>query len=300
MLNVVFIGKNQMFSTAVLESILAHCHVTQILVSGNRRFRHFSFLRNLIPGRRRQSLARIAKHRNIPIDRISRSRLTSVETLIRTHSPDIILITSLDFLLPPSTIEIPRIGCFNFHPSILPDYRGPFPWFWQYHDLRLTMGMTLHGLTDKEDEGPVVDQRAFNIPVGQDIGRTMLQATNIAEDMAIRFVSKIGIGDAAQIGYQKQPEGSGTRRARRVSASETFIDWNTWGLERVWHYLAGTYPWVSEIHYPLSQFNWLRASGISTEKSRPPWGKVLWDNHGIYVSHPKGRIRMRLARPHFR
>jgi len=41
--------------------------------------------------------------------------------------PDVIVVAAYGQILPPAVLDIPRYGCLNIHPSLLPRYRGPAP-----------------------------------------------------------------------------------------------------------------------------------------------------------------------------
>ncbi len=41
--------------------------------------------------------------------------------------PDFIVVAAYGQILPPAVLEIPRLGCINIHPSLLPRYRGASP-----------------------------------------------------------------------------------------------------------------------------------------------------------------------------
>lgn len=48
--------------------------------------------------------------------------------------------------------------CLNFHPSILPYYRGPAPSYWCIYNEENYSGYTLHRMTEKIDQGEILFQ----------------------------------------------------------------------------------------------------------------------------------------------
>jgi methionyl-tRNA formyltransferase/RimJ/RimL family protein N-acetyltransferase len=69
-------------------------------------------------------------------------------------------------LLPAEVFTAPPMGSFNIHPSLLPDYRGGLPIFWQVFDGHQESGITLHHIDAGIDTGAIVSQRHFEIPCG--------------------------------------------------------------------------------------------------------------------------------------
>ena len=49
---------------------------------------------------------------------------------IRALEPDLVCVVSYGIILPKSFLKIPKLGCINVHPSMLPKYRGPAPIQW--------------------------------------------------------------------------------------------------------------------------------------------------------------------------
>ncbi|MDI7258437.1 MAG: formyltransferase family protein [Thermodesulfobacteriota bacterium] len=52
----------------------------------------------------------------------------------------------------------------NFHPSILPFYRGPVPTYWCIKNCEERTGYTLHRITEKIDDGEILFQEV--VPIG--------------------------------------------------------------------------------------------------------------------------------------
>ncbi|RAP39078.1 hypothetical protein DID80_01010 [Candidatus Marinamargulisbacteria bacterium SCGC AAA071-K20] len=86
-----------------------------------------------------------------------------LENHIKSISPDYIFVFGLSHKIPDSLISIPKVAAINAHPSLLPDLKGPNPWYWAiYHRLKTT-GITLHHLSSEFDCGDIVSQIPFSI-----------------------------------------------------------------------------------------------------------------------------------------
>jgi methionyl-tRNA formyltransferase len=94
--------------------------------------------------------------------KILSSLLTGVE-------PDIVLTLKFPFRLPPSVLSLPRLGAVNFHPSMLPHYRGPNPIGWQILQNEPFMGLTFHRMSKDYDTGPIILQDRLPITEDDDI-----------------------------------------------------------------------------------------------------------------------------------
>jgi methionyl-tRNA formyltransferase len=60
-------------------------------------------------------------------------------------------------------LDLPRLGAFNMHGSLLPKYRGRAPINWAVLHGEPRIGMTLHRMVKRADAGAVVDQDGVDI-----------------------------------------------------------------------------------------------------------------------------------------
>jgi methionyl-tRNA formyltransferase len=68
--------------------------------------------------------------------------------------------------VPQAFCTIPRHGTIQFHPSLLPEHRGPSSINWAIIQGRSRTGLTIFRPTDGLDEGPVILQK--EVPIGPD------------------------------------------------------------------------------------------------------------------------------------
>ena len=78
-------------------------------------------------------------------------------------SPDLIVVAAYGLMLPPETLGVPRLGCLNVHPSLLPRYRGPSPVVSAILDGDPITGVTIMSVDEGMDSGPILAQREMPI-----------------------------------------------------------------------------------------------------------------------------------------
>jgi methionyl-tRNA formyltransferase len=81
-------------------------------------------------------------------------------------SPDLITVACFPRRFPRAVLDLPRHGCWNVHPSLLPRHRGPAPLFWAFRDGDTETGVTVHIMDDGIDSGDILLQQAIPIPEG--------------------------------------------------------------------------------------------------------------------------------------
>ena len=85
-----------------------------------------------------------------------------IETLKKIN-PDIIIVVAFR-KIPDEIIDIPHLGAFNLHASLLPQYRGAAPINWAIINGETQTGITTFLLSNKIDSGNILMQCNLDIP----------------------------------------------------------------------------------------------------------------------------------------
>lgn len=190
------------------------------------------------------------KKKHIPYNFIWRNNANEVSIWIKDLKPDLIVIFGMSQLLKIDILKIPSLGVINLHPSFLPSYRGPNPDFWQYYDMELNPGATVHYVNEGEDTGDIICQDRINIPLGtKSTERLDKLIGELGVSLMLKAIHAIAQRTAVRV---PQPKQSPTLRARNLNLEEhtQVIDWENWPIERVWHVLRGTEQWLNSIAQP--------------------------------------------------
>ena len=82
---------------------------------------------------------------------------------IREMKPDLILSVYYRHMIGQAILDIPPLGAFNMHGSLLPKYRGRAPINWAVLHGEPRIGMTLHRMVKRADAGEIIDQESIDI-----------------------------------------------------------------------------------------------------------------------------------------
>ena len=98
-------------------------------------------------------------------------------------NPDIILVGSWGERISKEIYDIPKIATINAHPSLLPKYRGPNPYYWVIKNQEQTTGVSFHLVDGDYDTGAILAQEEIKIypsDTGETLkGRTVLTARGV-------------------------------------------------------------------------------------------------------------------------
>ena len=124
----------------------------------------------------------LAAHGNNDCEILYAANLSRLRELAASTSHDVRLISFLNnLIIPRDVLHSFRLGAYNFHPGS-PEYPGTAPEAWACYDQVAEFGATLHEMTEKVDEGSIIDVELFPVPkrshrlVYASIGRKMALA----------------------------------------------------------------------------------------------------------------------------
>lgn len=171
------------------------------------------------------SLREIEARYGIPV--IGSRDVNNAPTLahLRAWQPDLIVSVYLNQLIKTDVLTVPRLGCLNIHPALLPRNRGLFPYFWVLANGDPETGVTLHWVDEKFDTGHILLHEA--IPVQPDDTITSLAHTcaQVGARLLTQGMDLIEGGDPprvaqqeSQVTYHSWPSPEDQRRFRERGA----------------------------------------------------------------------------------
>jgi len=146
--------------------------------------------------------------------------------------PDLVCVYSMSELLRENIYRIPRCGTINLHPSLLPKYRGPNPYFWILLNEEKESGATIHYIDKGEDTGNILAQEAFSVSDAMTMSELRSASVNLGVQLMLGVIDRLENGSVATV---RQPLNSPTVRARRVKPGEyhSLIQWEEWPSARI-------------------------------------------------------------------
>jgi len=108
--------------------------------------------------------------------------------LLYKHSPDLILMATFKQVLKENILGLPPLGVVNFHPSLLPSYRGPCPTNAVLINDEKSTGISIHYVTEEIDEGNILLQRSIAISETDNDGRLRQKLATLAGEITPELV----------------------------------------------------------------------------------------------------------------
>ncbi|MDY3362574.1 methionyl-tRNA formyltransferase [Riemerella anatipestifer] len=130
-------------------------------------------------------------------------------------------------MMPKVLFEIPRLGTFNLHASLLPDYRGAAPINFAIINGETTTGVTTFFINEKIDEGNILLQKELSIAPDEDAGSLHDRLMTIGGELIVETLDGLSTNSITE---QPQPNVAEPKNAFKIFKEDTKINWNDTGV----------------------------------------------------------------------
>lgn len=161
-------------------------------------------LRSLrVPIQGRGSLSEVASAHGLEVLPTTRINAKGTLEAVRARRPDLLLVAAFDQILKAPILAVPRLGCVNVHPSLLPARRGPNPFYWTIAEGDARTGVTFHRIDEGIDTGELLLQEAIDVADGETEATLQQRSARVAARLAPDVVRGLREGTLAS---RPQPE----------------------------------------------------------------------------------------------
>ncbi|WP_367757607.1 methionyl-tRNA formyltransferase [Flavobacterium sp. WC2430] len=125
-------------------------------------------------------------------------------------------------MLPKVVWEMPKLGTFNLHASLLPNYRGAAPINWAIINGEEKTGVTTFFIDDKIDTGAMIMSSETAIDPEENAGQLHDRLMHLGSDTVIKTLDLIETGNVTTT---IQEESSDIKTAYKLNKENCKIDW---------------------------------------------------------------------------
>lgn len=152
--------------------------------------------------------------------------------------PDVIVVAAFGQLLPQGVLCIPRYGCLNIHPSLLPRYRGASPVAAAILAGDEFTGVTIMLMDKGRDTGPILTTAQIPLSAQDNTGTLTDKLSSIGARLVVESLAYWTRGELAP---RPQNEAEATY-CKPISKEDGKIDWSLPALE-LWRRVRAFNPW---------------------------------------------------------
>lgn len=202
-------------------------------------------------------------------------------------------------MLPEIVWNMPRLGTFNLHASLLPQYRGAAPINWAVINGDTETGITTFFLKHEIDTGEIIDQVRIPINSNDDVEAVHDRLMMLGGDLVVKTVDALLNGTVTTVPQEElMHDNEPLRPAPKIFKETCKIDWSK-GAKRAYDFVRGLSPypaaWTELVNEKGERLTLkvFKASMELDPSTQHPTGTLLTDNKThLSIALPDGYIHL--------
>jgi methionyl-tRNA formyltransferase len=197
--------------------------------------------------------------------------------------PDVIVVAAFGQILPPAVLDLPRLGCVNVHPSLLPKYRGAAPINWAIINDEPKTGVTTYLMDEGMDTGAILLTREVEIGPDETAQELGTRLADVGGELVVETIKGLKEGTLQPAPQDEQ----GVSYAPPLKKADGLIQWEA-EAGQIRNRIRGMIPW------PVA-FTWWQGKRMKLFRGRigdgagAP-GEITSTDNGLEVACAKGSL----------
>lgn len=214
-LRLVFMGTPE-FAVPSLEALVsAGCQVVAVITAPDKPKGRGQELRG-------SPVKESALKHNIPVLQPTNLKSPEFQEELRSYKADLQVVVAFR-MLPEAVWAMPRLGTFNLHASLLPQYRGAAPINWAIINGEKETGVTTFFLRHEIDTGRIIFQEKEMILDDDNVGSLYERLMHKGAGLVVRTVKAVESGNFPAV---DQPATGELRAAPKIFKETCAINWH--------------------------------------------------------------------------
>ncbi|NBB93224.1 MAG: methionyl-tRNA formyltransferase [Gammaproteobacteria bacterium] len=185
------------------------------------------------------------------------------QSALARYRPELLVTAAYGLLLPRQVLEMPVLGCWNLHASLLPRWRGASPINQAVLAGDAETGVSLMEMETGLDTGPVLLERAVSIADGETAGNLHDRLAKLAAEVLVEALDAL---EAGRLPPARAQDDARATHAPLIAKSDAEIDWRA-SAARIDRMVRAYQPW------PVAWGSLGGASGVRIHRARPAAGR---------------------------
>jgi methionyl-tRNA formyltransferase len=121
-------------------------------------------------GKPEDPLKTFAREKGLTVHQPKSWKTPEALELMKSFKADVCMMAYVLLFVPQPVLDAPRLGTFQYHPSLLPAHRGPSSINWPIAMGKTRTGLTIFWPNEGLDEGPILLQKTVEIGPDETLG----------------------------------------------------------------------------------------------------------------------------------
>ncbi|MBP5797161.1 MAG: methionyl-tRNA formyltransferase [Bacteroidales bacterium] len=185
-------------------------------------------------------------------------------------------------MLPAAVWKMPRLGTFNLHASLLPQYRGAAPINHAIINGETVTGLTTFFLNEEIDKGAVILQESVAIRPDETAGELHDTLMHLGNRMVVETIRRIETNQIQPITQEALAQGAVLKEAPKIFKDFCYIPWEK-DCKAIYNLIRGLSPYPAAhttLRSDTGEVLELKVYASEMELGQPmePCGTVVTDN----------------------
>lgn len=179
-----------------------------------------------------------ASEQNLPVFQPEKLRNPEFLEQMKSLNADVFVVVAFR-MMPKMLFELPKLGTFNLHASLLPDYRGAAPINYAVINGENITGATTFFINEKIDEGNILLQESLEIYPEENAGNLHDRLMEMGSKLVVKTLDGLAENSIAE---QPQPFVEHPKNAFKIFKENTKIKWNN-HTKDIYNFIRGMSPY---------------------------------------------------------
>lgn len=215
----------------------------------------------------------------------------SFGNLLKSWSPEIIVVIAYGQIIPRHILSIPPQGCINVHASLLPKYRGAAPIPWAILKGEKRTGVTTMFMDEGLDTGPILLTRETEIGLEESAGELHDRLAQIGSDLLLQTLEGLEEGKL----IPQLQDNSQATYAPKITKEMARLNWQKPATE-LFDHLRAFDPWPGAFTFFNNRlFKMFRPrffAGMEEITKEPPGTIVGLSSEEIIIATGRGYLKI--------
>jgi methionyl-tRNA formyltransferase len=199
-------------------------------------------------------------------------------------------------MLPILVWQMPALGTFNLHASLLPDYRGAAPINWAIINGETVTGVSTFFIDEKIDTGDMILQETVAIALKDTAGDLHDTLMGVGSRLVLKTVKQI---ESGTVQTTRQKELATIKEAPKLNRDNCKIDW-TDSIDNIYNLIRGLSPypaaWCQLINGEDNFEIKIYKASITKEAHNLDTGTVVSAKKSLHVAVKNGYIKIEVIK----
>ncbi len=223
-------------------------------------------------------IKQLALMHDLPILQPLHLKASDIQQTLLAFDADVMVVVAYGLILPSAVLTIPRLGCINLHPSLLPYHRGAAPIQATLLAGETTTALTIIQMDAGMDTGPILYQEKTPILPEETCGDLHHR---LAIEGAQCVIKTLDLLEHSAITPRAQP--AGASYSQKIQKEDARIDWHK-SAQTLLNEIRAYNPWpVSFTHFNEKTLRIFKAKIVPGDPKKTPGSIVLQNKNTLAI-----------------